>query len=70
MVSWSVPVCQVTFQGQVIGAILARSQRIAQRAAKLVEIEYEELESVITIKVRHNSHQGGNLYYNELKREH
>lgn len=44
---------QVTFQGQVIGAIVADDQIIAQRAAKLVEVKYEELSPIIiTIEVR------------------
>lgn len=38
--------------GQVIGAVVADTQVHAQRAAKVVKVEYEELEPVITIKVR------------------
>lgn len=38
--------------GQVIGAVVADTQVHAQRAAKAVKVEYEELEPVITIKVR------------------
>lgn len=37
--------------GQVIGAVVADTQVHAQRAAKVVKVEYEELEPVITIKV-------------------
>ncbi|XP_059473955.1 xanthine dehydrogenase [Neocloeon triangulifer] len=37
----------VTSQGQVIGAVVAEDQLIAQRAAKLVKVEYEELTPVI-----------------------
>ena len=42
---------QVLCQGQVVGAILAETQAQAQRAAKCVKIDYEELEPIITIKV-------------------
>lgn len=38
--------------GQVIGAVVADTQVHAQRAAKAVKVEYEELEPIITIKVR------------------
>ncbi|CAK9809030.1 Xanthine dehydrogenase [Anthophora quadrimaculata] len=38
---------KVTSHGQVIGAIVAVNQTIAQRAARMVEIEYENLEPVI-----------------------
>jgi len=41
----------VLSQGQVIGAVLAESQVLAQRAAKCVHVEYEELTPIITIKV-------------------
>ncbi|CAB3367423.1 Hypothetical predicted protein [Cloeon dipterum] len=37
----------VTSQGQVIGAVVADDQMTAQRAAKLVKIEYEELTPII-----------------------
>jgi xanthine dehydrogenase/oxidase len=37
--------------GQIIGAVVADTQVHAQRAAKLVKIQYEELEPIITIKV-------------------
>ncbi|XP_033106622.1 xanthine dehydrogenase/oxidase-like [Anneissia japonica] len=36
--------------GQVIGGIVADNQDIAQRAAKLVKIEYEEFEPIVTIE--------------------
>ncbi|XP_070578679.1 xanthine dehydrogenase/oxidase-like [Ptychodera flava] len=36
--------------GQVIGAVVADNKEIAQRAAKLVSVQYDELESVITIE--------------------
>lgn len=38
--------------GQVIGAVVAENQATAQRATKLVEIEYEDLQPIlISIKV-------------------
>ena len=42
---------QVLCQGQAIGAIIADSQPEAQRAAKAVSIQYEELDPIITIEV-------------------
>ncbi|XP_072032537.1 xanthine dehydrogenase/oxidase-like [Amphiura filiformis] len=41
---------QVHCVGQIIGGIVAENQAIAQRAAKLVKIQYEELEPIITIE--------------------
>lgn len=38
---------KVITQGQVIGAIVADNQTIAQRAARLVKVEYEELSPII-----------------------
>ena len=38
--------------GQIIGVVLAKSQPLAQRAAKAVKVIYEDLPSVITIEVR------------------
>ncbi|XP_021921362.1 xanthine dehydrogenase isoform X2 [Zootermopsis nevadensis] len=38
---------KVTTQGQVIGAVVAVDQIIAQRAAKLVRVEYKDLKPVI-----------------------
>nr|CAD7392474.1 unnamed protein product [Timema cristinae] len=38
---------EVTCQGQVIGAIVAKNQLIGQQAAKLVNVEYEVLDDVI-----------------------
>lgn len=38
---------QVTCQGQVLGAVVADNQMIAQRAAKLVKVEYEEIAPII-----------------------
>jgi xanthine dehydrogenase/oxidase len=40
----------VTSHGQLIGIIIAESQMIAQRAAKLVKVEYEELPHILTIE--------------------
>lgn len=34
-------------QGQTIGAIIANDQSIAQKASKLVQVEYEELSPII-----------------------
>lgn len=42
---------QVLCEGQVIGGIVAETQVQAQRAAKCIKIEYEELKPIITIKV-------------------
>jgi len=43
---------QVTSAGQIIGAIVATDQFIAQAAAKLVEIKYKNIDPVIiTIEV-------------------
>ena len=50
--TYCIPCSQVMCQGQIIGAILAEDQVHAQRAAKRVKVEYEELEPIITIKVR------------------
>ncbi|XP_033323472.2 xanthine dehydrogenase rosy isoform X2 [Megalopta genalis] len=38
---------EVTSQGQPIGAIVAVNQFIAQKAARMVEVEYEDIEPVI-----------------------
>lgn len=39
--------------GHVIGAVVADTQLHAQRAAKAVSIQYEELRPIITIQVSH-----------------
>ncbi|KAM7365856.1 hypothetical protein PAMP_016751 [Pampus punctatissimus] len=41
---------QVTCVGHIIGAVVADTQLHAQRAAKAVRIEYEELQAVVTIQ--------------------
>ncbi|KAL9964449.1 hypothetical protein ACROYT_G028093 [Oculina patagonica] len=41
---------KVTCAGQVIGAVAAETQAQAQRAAKMVKIEYEDLSSILTIE--------------------
>ncbi|XP_074641263.1 xanthine dehydrogenase/oxidase-like isoform X2 [Tubulanus polymorphus] len=41
---------KVTCQGQAIGAIVADNQLIAQRAAKLVTVQYKVLKPIISIK--------------------
>ncbi|XP_050457292.1 xanthine dehydrogenase isoform X1 [Cataglyphis hispanica] len=38
---------KVTSQGQVIGAIVATDQNIAQAAARMIEVEYENIEPII-----------------------
>ncbi|KAM4041887.1 xanthine dehydrogenase/oxidase [Anomaloglossus baeobatrachus] len=47
----------VTCVGHIVGAIVADTQEHAQRAAKAVQITYEELETVITIQeaIQHQS---------------
>ena len=52
----------MVYQGQVIGAIVAEDQLIAQRAAKAVMVEYEELEPIITIEVRQILHAEGFVF--------
>uniref|UniRef100_A0A3Q2NQT9 Xanthine dehydrogenase n=1 Tax=Fundulus heteroclitus TaxID=8078 RepID=A0A3Q2NQT9_FUNHE len=42
----------VTCVGHIVGAVVADTQLHAQRAAKAVKIQYEELEPVVTIQVR------------------
>lgn len=44
---------QVTCVGHVIGAVVADTQIHAQRAAKAVRIQYEELRPIVTIQVSH-----------------
>ncbi|KAM7375600.1 hypothetical protein PAMA_014620 [Pampus argenteus] len=41
---------QVTCVGHIIGAVVADTQLHAQRAAKAVKIEYEELQAIVTIQ--------------------
>lgn len=43
---------QVTCVGHIIGAVVADTQLHAQRAAKAVKIQYEELKPIVTIQVR------------------
>ncbi|XP_054265328.1 xanthine dehydrogenase-like [Macrosteles quadrilineatus] len=50
---------EVMCVGQVVGAVVADTQQLAQRAAKLVKVEYEDLQPVIiTIEdaIRENSY--------------
>lgn len=49
------PCVQVTCVGHIIGAVVADTQLHAQRAAKAVSIQYEELRPIITIQVGHLS---------------
>lgn len=44
---------QVTCVGHIIGLVVADTQLHAQRAAKAVRIQYEELQPIITIQVSH-----------------
>ncbi|XP_071799961.1 xanthine dehydrogenase/oxidase-like [Asterias amurensis] len=48
---------EVIFVGQTIGLIVADDQAIAQRAAKLVKVDYEELPALISIEdaIEHSS---------------
>ncbi|KAK7462498.1 hypothetical protein BaRGS_00038467, partial [Batillaria attramentaria] len=41
---------EVIHQGEVIGAVVAESQAIGQRAAATVIVQYEKLDAIITIK--------------------
>ena len=42
---------QVQFYGQVIGAVLGETREIARQAARLVEVTYENLDSILTMEV-------------------
>ena len=42
---------KVTHFGQIIGMVLAENQMLAQRAAKLVKVSYNDLAAIITIEV-------------------
>lgn len=42
---------EVQFYGQPIGMVVAQTQMDAQEAAKLVQVEYEELPAIVTIEV-------------------
>ena len=41
----------MTCIGQLIGLVVAKTRPLAQRAAKLVKIEYKDLPAIITIEV-------------------
>ena len=41
----------MTCRGQIIGIVLADDQIIAQRAARRVNVTYEELPSILTMQV-------------------
>lgn len=52
---------KVTSQGQIIGSIVADNQALAQRAARMVKIEYEELSPIIVTMedaIKHKSYHG------------
>ena len=42
---------KVVHFGQIIGMVLAENQILAQRAAKLVKVSYDDLPAIITIEV-------------------
>ena len=42
---------QVTCIGQIIGLVIGKTRLLAQRAAKLVKIEYVDLPTITTIEV-------------------
>ena len=54
---------EVNHFGQIIGMVLADNQMLAQRAAKLVQVEYTDMSSIITIEV--SQHQ---LHYIKISR--
>ncbi|XP_012937557.1 xanthine dehydrogenase/oxidase [Aplysia californica] len=49
---------EVTSHGQIIGAVVADSQERAREAARLVKVQYEDLETIVTIQeaIQHNSY--------------
>lgn len=52
----------VTSQGQVIGAIVADTQFIAQKAARMVEIQYEDISPIVVSiedAIKHKSYHAG-----------
>ncbi|XP_038073974.1 xanthine dehydrogenase/oxidase-like [Patiria miniata] len=55
---------EVVHVGQLIGLVVADSQAIAQKAAKLVQVEYEELPAIITIEeaIEQDSYLPSNLF--------
>ena len=40
------------YVGQPVGAILAETRELAHRAARLVTVEYEDLQPILTIEVQ------------------
>lgn len=48
---------QVQHVGQIVAAVAADDQLTAQRAAKAVKVQYEDLPAVVTIEVSHHSPQ-------------
>ena len=38
--------------GQIVGGVIAENREIAQKAAAMVNIEYEELPAILTIEVK------------------
>ena len=41
----------MTCIGQLIGLVIAKTRPLAQRAAQLIKIKYEDLPAIITIEV-------------------
>lgn len=57
-------VFQVTSQGQVIGAIVAVDQATAQKAARSVIVEYEDIQPIIiSIEVNNNKIRNARYMY-------
>ena len=52
---------EVTSAGQIIGIVVATTQPLAQRAAKAVRVTYQDLPSIITIKVGAPPPQGSGV---------
>ena len=41
----------MTCIGQLIGLVIAKTRPLAQRAARLVKIEYKDLPAIVTVEV-------------------
>jgi len=50
---------EVLYYGQPLGVVVATSKRRAERAAKLIKVDYEELPAIVTIK---EALEAGSLY--------
>ena len=60
---------EVTCCGQIIGIVLANNKMLAQRAAKLVEVTYTDMDSIISIEVRKILLWHPNLFHVVLRLE-